>query len=52
MEQAYEQYLDDVSYQVAVPEQAWNVVCYDPKHRNDRQREGQRDEERHLVAVV
>ena len=52
MEQHDEQHLDDVGYQVAVPEQSRHEHGDDPKHGDDGQRKGEGDEQRHLVVAV
>ena len=44
--------LDDVGYQIAVPKEVGHELRDRPKHGDDRQREGEGDEQCHLVVPV
>ena len=44
--------LDDIGHQIAVPDEVWQELRDEPKHRDDRQRQGKRDKQRHAVIAI
>lgn len=47
-----EQCLDGISDEVAVPQEVGSKVSDEPKHGNDRQRQGEGDEECHAMMGI
>ena len=47
-----EQCLDGISDEVAVPQQLWSKVRYEPEHGNNRQRQGEGDKQGHAMMSI
>ena len=43
---------NNIGYKIAIPNGLWHRARYDPQHGNHRERQGERDKERHAVVAV
>ena len=43
---------NNIGYKIAIPNGLWHSARYDPQHGNHRERQGERDKERHAVVAV
>ena len=52
MQYQYGYNLNDVSYQVAVPQEGRGELRYQPKYRDNRQRQGEGDKQGHAMMGI